>query len=170
MVSQMSLLKGAIPRAGQTFHQRLILAFILFLNYFPARLSPLQLWAGIFFCKLFFFCWLFCTFLASVVCSQRHGLGSALGMPQFGFCSGNARLGAAAGPGAGDARGSVSSCCCRSRVCQASAFSGFLSPFSSVLLQRRQDSLGAECAVAAAWCSLGTSLSPPGSAVPSQGC
>lgn len=80
MVSQMSLLKGAIPRAGQTFHQRLILVFILFLNYFPARLSPLQLWAGIFFCKLFFFCWLFCTFLASVVCSQRHGLGSALGM------------------------------------------------------------------------------------------
>lgn len=44
------------------------------------------------------------------------------------------------------------------------SFYRFLSPFSSVLLQRRQDSLRAVCAAPAAWCSLGMLLlSPPGS-------
>lgn len=92
--------KGAVPRAGQTFHQGLISAFILFLNYFPARLSPLHLWAGIFFCKCFY-CWLFGTFLASVVCFQWQVwflLWGCLGWQQE-----QAR-------GAGDARGSVPSC------------------------------------------------------------
>lgn len=100
IVTQMSLLKGAVPRAGQTFHQGLILAFIPFLSYFPARLSALQLWAGIFFLQMFFllvvshvpcFCCLFSV--------ARFGFCSALGAGMLwqllgvpGTCQGRARL------------------------------------------------------------------------------
>ena len=36
--------RGVVPRAGRTVRYGLILAFFLFLNYFPVRLSSLQIW------------------------------------------------------------------------------------------------------------------------------
>lgn len=81
---------------------------------------------------------------------------------RFGFCSGNAsvcsrsRAGALATLVALSALvAHLSGMCQMCQMCQASAFYEFLSPFSSVLLQRRQDSLRAACAAPASWCSLG---------------
>lgn len=148
IVTQMSLFKGAVPRAGQTFHQGLILAFILFLNYLLARLSPLQLCAGIISANVFI-----------VGCSARSLFLLFVPSGRVWFLLWECLcLWQQQGRGAGAAHGCqlLSRICSgMCQMCQASAFCGFLSPFSSVLLQRRQDSLRAVCAAPAAWCSLG---------------
>lgn len=133
IITQMSLLKGTSPGAGQTFHQGLISAFFLFLNYFPARLSFAPLgWD--FFLQMFL---LLAVWHVPCLCC----LVSALGMSVFA---------AGAGPGCWGCSWLcplLSRICSRvCQMCQASALCGFLSPFSSVLLQRRQDSLRAVCA------------------------
>lgn len=162
IVTQTSLLKGAIPGAGQTFHQGLILAFI-------SQPDFLLCSSG-----LGFFCLFVSVFIVGCLARSLFLLFVCSGTVWFLLreCLG---LEQEQGRGAGGARGSVSSCC-RGGMCQASAFSGFLSPFSSVLLQGRQDSLRAVCAVPAAWCSLGDlvvtarlRLSPPRCPL-SQGC
>lgn len=69
--------KGVIPSAGRTVHCGLILAFFLFQNYFPVRLSSLQIW-GCFSVNVFIVGCFVCSLLLLFASSGMICLVSAL--------------------------------------------------------------------------------------------